>query len=182
MDNTTYESLLAYYQSQDTSWTNYQKLPHPKSARILPAYAHKVVGLISQSGMWYSKKGTSNMVKVEHNDKVSWGVVLHIFELFESKDRIVMVRWLKKKVNPLLDPIMDWLGWVHLVCTVKTDFVSASQILCTLFHRALPAWSLGSQSPSLLLIDFNPGDYNSMANEDMDNVYMANAEDQMDID
>ncbi|KAH9809366.1 hypothetical protein DFH28DRAFT_905323 [Melampsora americana] len=184
MDDKSYNQLLAYHQAQDSSWKDYRKIPHIDGSCILASYAHEVVGLTSQSGMWYSKKGTSNMVKVEHFGKLSRGMVVHIFELMESKEQVVMVKWLERISDPILDPILDRLGLVRVVHSFKTEFIPAASVVSTLSHRELPAWTLGSQSPSLLLVDFNPGDheFNFTGAEDMDDVYMGPPEDQMDID
>ncbi|KAH9809573.1 hypothetical protein DFH28DRAFT_1086211 [Melampsora americana] len=166
MDNKSYNQLLAYHQDQDSF------------------YAHKVVGLTSQSGIWYSKKGTSNMVKVEHFGKLSWGMVVHIFELMESNEQFVMVKWLERISDPILAPILDCLGLVRVVHSFKTEFIPATSVVSTLSHRKLPAWTLGSQLPSLLLVDFNPGnhEFKFTATEDMDDVYMAPPEAQINID
>ncbi|KAG0140180.1 hypothetical protein CROQUDRAFT_69592 [Cronartium quercuum f. sp. fusiforme G11] len=159
MDDETYEGLLAYHQDQDRSWTDYRKLPYPNSARVLSAYAHEIAGLRGQSGLQYSKKSSSNIVKVECSGKQSWAKVLHILELMDSKANIVMLRWLDRISDEALDPIFDHLDLVRVVQSSITGFVPASSIVSTLSHRQLPAWTLGLNFRSLLLINVNPGDH-----------------------
>ncbi|EGG01850.1 uncharacterized protein MELLADRAFT_66787 [Melampsora larici-populina 98AG31] len=168
MDDKVYMDLLKYHQAQDKAWFDYRVLPYPDGARILSAYAREVGVLTGRNGMKYSKKVASNMVKVEIKGKYMWAKVLHILSLKGSNENVVLVRWLEVVRNLALDQMMERLSMVRVVQRFKEEFIPASSIVMTLAHRELPAWTLGLNEPSILLMGVNPGDHDYVGSDDLE--------------
>ncbi|KAG0147119.1 hypothetical protein CROQUDRAFT_699695, partial [Cronartium quercuum f. sp. fusiforme G11] len=182
MDDEVYKKLLAYHRAQDKSWVNYHVLPYPNGACILSAYAHEVGVWHGQEGMKYSKQVALNIVKIESKGKYSWAKVLHILLLKKSREMVVMVRWLDIVRDLVLESLLKRLSMVHVVQGFKEEFISASSIVSTLAHRELPAWTLGINAPSMLLMGVNPGDHDYVGTDDLEDTDWGHGRDSMDLD
>lgn len=132
--------------------------------------------------MWYSKRNTSNFVKVEFDGKYSWAIVLHILLLEESSKEVVMVRWLKEVSDQALNPVLGRLSMVRVVQSSKSQFIPASSVVCTLSHRELSVGALGLNVKSILLIGVNPGEHQVSMLDDLDDMYRENMGESMDLD
>jgi hypothetical protein len=49
------------------------------------------------------------------------------------------------------------LGLLRVVEDTKKEFISAGSIITSAPHRILPAWSMGVNNPSILIIDVDSG-------------------------
>ncbi|EGG07105.1 uncharacterized protein MELLADRAFT_86041 [Melampsora larici-populina 98AG31] len=186
VDPTTYECLLKYYQSQDNQWTDFRRLPYPENAQVLGPFVREVMTLEGRYGMRYSKKSPNNIVKLEAGGKITWGKVLHIIQLDDPADVVVMVQDLSEVVNETLRVVFRKLGITRVVEDSNIKFISARSVVASVPHRPLPAWAMGLQSPSLLLVGVESAvqeEGNSRA-VNMDVVYVANTpgDDAMEID
>ncbi|KAG0141591.1 hypothetical protein CROQUDRAFT_685121 [Cronartium quercuum f. sp. fusiforme G11] len=155
VNNSTYDNLLVFYQSQDPNWTDYQVLPRLDDALVLRGFAHKVGSLYGKEGMQYSKKTPNNMVKIEVDGQYIWGKVLHILHVEDCAEAVVMVRRQKEVKDEALDMIFKQVRTVQVIEQTRTKFFSALTVISTHTHRCLPVWTLGFKSPSVLLTDVN---------------------------
>ncbi|EGG02092.1 uncharacterized protein MELLADRAFT_91698 [Melampsora larici-populina 98AG31] len=182
MDDKIYEKLLKYHQAQDESWVDYRQLPYPEGANILSAYAHEVGALDGRDGVRFSKKGSSNIVKVEIKGHYLWAKVLHVLSLKVTKEMVVLVRWLDVTRDLVIDQMLERLSMVRVVQSFKEEFIPGSSVVSTLAHRELPAWTLGLNSPSLLLMGVNPGDHDYVGADELEEITLHRDQDAMELD
>lgn len=189
IEDAIYELLLKYYESLGNPWTDYRKPPYLEGEKVLGPSVHEILGLEGPYGSRYSKKKPNNIVKVEVKGRVSWAKVLHILKLDDTEDVVVQVQGFLEVENKKMRASFTALGLLRVVEDTRVDFISAGAIIRSAPYRVLPAWSMGSIEPSILIIDVDFGGVPAIPSymRDMDESYrnltgQVIDDDAMDID
>ncbi|EGG05383.1 uncharacterized protein MELLADRAFT_107661 [Melampsora larici-populina 98AG31] len=192
VDDKTYDRLFKYYHALDNQWVNFRKVPYPDGARVFGPFVQEIAGLVGQYGLQYSKKSPNNIVRIEVDGAVSCARVLHILQLQEPLDTVVQVQGLLGVDDALLNPLFKRLGITRVVEDSQIRFIPAKSIVSPVAHRQLPAWTMGLNNPSLLVMMTISGEApgessnfqeNTSDVQDMDNLYASQlAEDDMAMD
>ncbi|EGG00711.1 uncharacterized protein MELLADRAFT_67595 [Melampsora larici-populina 98AG31] len=153
----TYDLLLNYYQNEDESWTDYRKPPYPVDAQVLGPFVREIMGLEGKTGIRYSKKSPNNIVKLEVDGKVGWAKLLHILKLDNPSDMVALVETLSEVEEEMLGSVFGQLGITRVIQTFKKKIISTKYIVSPMPHRNLPAWSMGLNSPSILILGIGGG-------------------------
>lgn len=152
-----YKLLLKYFETHDDPRTDYRKPPYPEGANVLGPSVHEILGLEAQYGSRYSKKKLNNIVKVEVKGRVSWAKVLHILKLDDADDLAVQVQGFLEVENEKMRGSFKALGLLRVVEDTRGEFIPGGAIIRSAPYRLLPAWSMGSIGPSILIIDIDVG-------------------------
>lgn len=182
VDDKTYENLFQYYHALDEQWVNFRNVPYPPGARVFGPFVQEITGLQGQYDLRYSKKSPNNIVKIEVDGVVSCAKVPHILHLDNPLDTVVQVQMLLRVNDAFLNPVFKKLGITRVLEDTEKKIVPAKYIVSPVAHRRLPAWSMGLNNPSLLVMITisaeQPGSAsdiqaNSSGDQDMDEFYAS---------
>ncbi|KAH9807675.1 hypothetical protein DFH28DRAFT_1114490 [Melampsora americana] len=156
VDENSYIALLKYYQEKDAAWTDYRALELFEGAKILTPYATEVTSMEGQGGVKFNKGDGNKVVEYMLDGVRSWGLVTHCLKVaqdgMEVSDSLVCIRRLEMIINPVLDTILRRIGVIQLKDVAVHVFILAAKVSATCAYRFLPAWSLGYEAPSMLLL------------------------------
>ncbi|EGF98918.1 uncharacterized protein MELLADRAFT_68963 [Melampsora larici-populina 98AG31] len=103
----------------------------------------------------------------------------------EPLEKLAMVQALSEVEDEVLNPVFKKLGITRVVEGLHRRIIPVNLIVSPLAHRRLPAWTMGLNSPSLLVMTLTSGEQhiNPGNTQDMEEFYASQiAEENMAMD